>query len=61
MQTLADHEIASLKLVRISGESAWFEGGRDGCMISLLTVLGRQSELEKLALYDNDLTEEQKG
>ena len=64
MRVLADHHIHSLEKLTLD-EKPWFEGGRDGCMQSLVILLARQTNLKLLDMtgkdtyYQGFLTEEQ--
>ena len=48
LQVLADHHIHSLNSLTIAEEFAWFKGGRDGCMESLIKLVARQENLKLL-------------
>ena len=60
MQTLADDGFDWLQSLTI-GESLWFEGGRDDCMDSLVTIIAKQQELQFLDLHGNEFIEEQES
>ena len=45
MQTLADHEIHWLKSLNIKQQKAWFKGGGDDFIATLITVIARQTDL----------------
>ena len=42
LKTLADDDFDSLHSLTIAGQYDWFQGGRDGCMDSLVTIIAKQ-------------------
>ena len=59
MRVLADHHINWLERLTLAKEKPWFEGGRDGCMQSLIILLARQANVTLLNLAINGFIEEQ--
>ena len=67
LKTLAADDFDSLQSLTIADEKKWFEGGRDGCIDSLVTIIAKQHELKFLNMQgkyedeyqDYELIEEQ--
>ena len=62
MTALADQsEFTTLQTLEISGESAWFKDNRMECITPLLALITRSSDLQKLIMQRNRLTDDQKA
>lgn len=59
MQALAKSSLSTLKNFTVVNEPAWFEDGRETCLVPLISFLERQYRLWKLDMDGCDLSDDQ--
>ena len=61
MEGLADGpDVTTLERITIIDERAWFDSGREECLVPFVAMLARQTELKKLKMRQCYLNETQK-